>query len=83
MDVETLLLITIAPHLRILAAELYPLTLSLSSPPSLDCLCVCVCVFLCVCVCMCVCLCVLLHLLVRIRIRISFIGQVSLHKQGI
>ena len=36
MDVETLLLITIAPHLRILAAKLYPLTLSLSFSPSLD-----------------------------------------------
>ena len=39
MDVETLLLITFASHLRILAAELYPLTLFLSSFPSLDYLC--------------------------------------------
>ena len=35
MDVETLFLNTHQVHLRILAAELYPLTLFLSSPPSL------------------------------------------------
>src|SRR4029434_10936607 len=36
MDVETLLLMTSALHLVILTAELYPLTLSLSSSPRLD-----------------------------------------------
>ena len=36
MDVETLLLTTTNPHLRIWPAKLYPLTLSLSFSPSLD-----------------------------------------------
>src|SRR4029434_10725039 len=39
MDVETLFSIITAPHLRIWTAKLYPLTLSLSSSPSLDYLC--------------------------------------------
>jgi len=36
MDVETLLLTTTTPHLRIWTAKLYPITLSLSFSPSLD-----------------------------------------------